>query len=234
MEYPNNFDVPSFPAGKTVAFSRSMAIWISIVFFLIVVACGFVLFGIHQKKNYPFLISIDPFTDEWSVVAYPQEKKEIVPQYQIIQEKLVRDYVTNWFSISGNQAANESRWHQCSFEECKHSEQFNPYNLNCALSCKSSSELFKSFSEKVLPEYRARVEQGAEKWTVGQMLITPPNKTEISETYGNWQVIVNITSNISGNFKVLGFITLKRNVDEYPSTFGYYVQDFNTYRITNE
>ena len=77
MEYPNNFDVPSFPAGKTVAFSRSMAIWISIVFFLIVVACGFVLFGIHQKKNYPFLISIDPFTDEWSVVAYPQEKKEI-------------------------------------------------------------------------------------------------------------------------------------------------------------
>ena len=88
MDYPNGFNIKSFPAGKTIAFSRSVSIWISIAFFLIVALCGFLLLGIHFKQNYPFLISIDPFTDDWVVVAYPEES-QTVSQYKYIQEKFI-------------------------------------------------------------------------------------------------------------------------------------------------
>lgn len=230
MDYPNNFDIPSFSAGRTVAFSRSVSIWISIVFFLIIAACGFVLLGIHFKQNYPFLISIDPFTDDWSVVTYPNEKKA-VSQYQLIQEKLVNDYIKNWFTISGNNEINESRWQECSVDECQNPEQFNPYNFECALSCKSSSKLFDDFSRDVLPEYRARVSQGNEKWTVVSKLFT---NEKITINSGHWQFVVEIASNINGPFKVLGFIQIERDISMYPATFGYYVQDFNAYRIPNE
>ncbi|MBQ6012378.1 MAG: hypothetical protein IJL23_04680, partial [Alphaproteobacteria bacterium] len=100
MDYPNNFDVPAFPAGKTIAFTRTISIWLSIVFFLIIVACGFLLFFAHARKNFPFLISINPITEDWSVIAYPGEKEKPIPQYQYIQEKLVHDFVKDWFTIS--------------------------------------------------------------------------------------------------------------------------------------
>lgn len=228
MEYPNDFDVPSFSAGKTVAFSRGISVWISIVFFLIIAACGFVLLGVHLKKNYPFLISVDPITDEWTVIAYPHDSQEKIQQYQIIQEKLVKDYVTNWFTISGNARENELRWKSCEMDECTDPSQFKPDNISCAIACKSSMSLFEDFSKIVLPEYQARVSTGAEKWTVGRMLITP---NVVSEKSGTWQVVTDITSSINGTFKVLSFVDINRDVNMYPATFGYYVEDFNAYRI---
>jgi hypothetical protein len=230
LDYPNNYDIPSFPAGKTVAFSRSISIWISIVFFLIVAACGFILLGIHLKTNYPFLISIDPFTDEWTVVAYPKERKTEVQQYQVIQEKLARDFATNWFTIDSQQT-NELRWKSCSVEECAAAEQFRPDNIKCAISCKSSSTLFEDFSSKVVPWYNGLINQSSEKWTVERMLFT---QNVVSEKSSRWQVIADIKSNVRGTFKVLSFMEINRNVDLYPSTLGYYVQEFNAFRINNE
>ena len=144
MDYPNDFNVKSFPAGKTIAFSRVVSIWILIIFFLIITLCSVLLLGVRFKKNYPFLISIDPFTEEWNVVTYPgKNRKESVPQYQIIQEKLVHDFVTNWFTISNDNLLNEERWEKCSLGDCTKTEQFNPDNVKCAISCKSDSAVFK-------------------------------------------------------------------------------------------
>ena len=234
MDYPNNFDIPSFSAGKTVAFSRSVSVWISIAFFLIIATCGLMLLGLHLRKNYPFLISVDPFTDEWTVVAYPHEKKASVQQYQVIQEKLVKDYVTNWFTISDNHDINKLRWQSCSAEDCANPDQFRSDNVKCAIACKSGVKLFEDFSKIVVPWYESIIGQSAETWTVGRMLITPPSKKDISEASGNWQVVTDITSNVRGTFKVLSFIEIKRDVNMYPSTFGYYINDFNAYRINNE
>jgi len=231
LDYPNNFDIPSYPAGKTVAFSRRVAVWIAIIFFLIIVACGFVLFGIKIKKNYPFLVSIDPFTDEWTVIAYPDQSKEKIPQYQIIQEKLVHDYVENWFTISGDTKKNEMRWDDCSIEDCKDASQFNPKNIDCAIACRSSTTLFETFLSNVLPEYQARVDTASETWRVERVLITP---NRIGETAGRWQFFATILSNINGQFNVLGFVKINRNIDNYPANLGYYVEDFNAYRIANE
>jgi len=77
LDYPNEFNIPVFPSWKSLALSRSVAIWISIVFFLIVCSCGFILLGLHLKSNYPFLISIDLFTNEWSVITHPGTNSKI-------------------------------------------------------------------------------------------------------------------------------------------------------------
>lgn len=231
MDYPNDFNIKSFPAGKTIAFSRSVSIWISIVFFLIVSMCGLLLLCVHFKQNYPFLISIDPFTEEWTVVAYPgKNKKESVQQYQIMQEKLVHDFVTNWFTISGNKNLDENRWQDCDVEDCTQPKQFNPENIYCAISCKSDSLVYKEFTEKILPQYRT-LTQASGRWTVGPMLITP---IDVNQASGTWQVYATIYSNKTTAFDVLVFITIERDQTKYPATLGYYIKNFNSYRVVNE
>ena len=230
MDYPNDFDIKSFPAGKTIALSRSLSIWISIVFFLIFAACGFVLLGVHYRQNYPFLISVDPFTNEWSVVTYPgKNKKEVVQQYQIVQEKLVRDFVTNWFTISGNANENEKRWQSCEIEECSTSEQFSPDNINCAISCKSGESVYEEFAKNVLPDYRAYADAGG-TWSV-KVLITSDN---VNKTSGTWQVVASVQPAMSAPFNALVFVTIEQDQNKYPTTLGYYVTSFNSYRIMNE
>ena len=230
LNYPSDFDTPAFPAGKTIAFSRTVAIWISVVFFLIISACGFVLLARHLKTNYPFLISVDPFTNEWSVIAYPNKNSnETIEQYQIFQEKLVSDFVTAWFTISDDAETNESRWSECSVEQCAKPEQYAPENTQYAICCNAGDALFEQFTTKILSEYEARYSMGPERWKVGKMDIKFDN---INDSYGQWQVYANVSSNINGLFKVLVFVDVARDLNAHPATMGYYVKDFNAYRMT--
>lgn len=233
MDYPNDFNVPAFPAGKTVALARSVSIWISIVFFLIVTACGFLLLDIHFRKNFPFLISINPITEDWTVMAYPEEKEKPIPQHEYIQEKLVHDFVKDWFTISDDENINKDIWAQCSKDECKSPLQFNPMNKFCAIACKSAHAVFEDFEKKVIPNYQARITQAGEKWSIlpRRILI---NKIFTSEKSSKWQVYTAIHSSLQGDFDVLIFIDVERDADLYPATFGYYINQFNSYRITNE
>ena len=230
MDYPNNFDTPTFPAGKSIALSRQFSIWTLIVFFLIFCACGFVVLGIHLKKNYPFLISINPFTNDWTVVAYPGKRaKEKVEQYQIIQETLARNFVTDWFTISPKMATNDDRWQECSVDECGADEQYNPENKTCTLSCRTTQAIFDEFNTKVLPEYNARIAEKSERWTVTNVTLVPHSITQSGST---WQIYTTINSNINGDFEVLVFMKILNTKDKYPATLGYYVDTFNAYRIT--
>lgn len=228
MDYPNNFNIPAFRAGKTIALSRTVAVWISIVFFLIVAACGFIILQIYFKQNFPFLLSVDPLTDEWTVITYPKENKKSVSQYKFIQEKLVNDFFIDWFTISSNNKINEMRWQSCTRDDCKQPDKFNPSSITCSLACKSSVNLFEEFTAKVLPDYRARVEQANETWTVDGKIITPISVTPDSSS---WQVYTVIKSSVMPSFDVLIFIDIARDIESYPVTFGYYVSQFNSYRI---
>ena len=230
MNYPNDFDTPVFPAGKVIAFSRRVSIWISCCFLLIIFMCCFLLYFWSQKSNYPFLISIDPITDEWSVVAYPGKTfKDTFEQSQIIQEKLVDDFVTNWFTISRDKNDNDLRWQECNTNECSDAEQFNPQNIKCVLFCASDTELFKEFSTTVLPEYKARFSQRAERWTVVKKNIQLDRSSEDNSI---WQVVAVVHSSVNGVFNVLSFVTVSRDPESHPATLGYYVKDFNSYRIS--
>lgn len=230
MNYPNDFNIPAFPAGKTIAFTRTVSIWISVVFFLIVVACGFLLLNIHFRKNFPFLISINPITEDWNVIAYPGEKEKPVKQYQYIQEKLVHDFVKDWFTISDDMETNEQIWQKCSAEECGDSEQFNPTTKKCAISCKSDISVFDVFVKNIIPNYRARINQAKEKWSVSPrgLLINP---AIVSENSSKWQVYATVNSSVMGNFDILIFVDVERNIDLYPATFRYYINQFNSYRM---
>ena len=228
MDYPNDFNIKSFPAGKTIALSRSVSIWISIVFFLIIAMCGFILMVRHYRVNYPFLISVDPFTEEWSVVTYPgKDENEKLHQYQIVQEKLVRDFVTNWFSISTDPTINEKRWRDCDVADCDTPEQFSPDNIDCAISCKSNESVFSEFANNVFPDYQNYATSGG-KWTVGPMLITPFTVNQIS---GTWQVVVSVQPSMAQSFDALAFITIEQDKNKYPATLGYHITNFNSYRI---
>ncbi len=229
MDYPNDFDTPVFPAGKVIALSRRLSIWISGCFLLIICLCCFLLYFWSQKSNYPFLISIDPITDEWTVVAYPGKTfKDTFEQSHIIQEKLVDDFITNWFTISRDKNVNELRWQRCDDEDCSDSMQFNPENISCSLFCNSNTKLFEEFSNNVLPEYKARVEQRSERWNVIKKNI----KLDYSSEQGSiWQVFAVVHSSVNGVFNVLAFVTVAREPNSHPATLGYYVQDFNAYRV---
>lgn len=233
MNYPDDFDTPTFPAGKTIALSRSVSVWIGIISFLIVVSCGLVLLLNSSKRTYPFLISADPMTSDWSIVAYP-EKNVKITQDNVIQENLVRNYVTHWFSISKNSAINESRWQECVLSDCDDADQYNPKNYRCALFCDSSSELFRRFHNDILPEYRGRVEQASETITVKSQLITPPAIKDKNNKSGLWQSYVELESSVNKKFNVLVFIELGYEPGTHLSTLGYYVKDFNAYRMVVE
>ena len=220
--------MPSFPAGKTIALTRAVAIWILIVFFLIVSVCGLILLCHKMKTNYPFLVSIDPFTDDWNVITYLNETQKPKQQFEIIQEKLVNDYVIDWFTISSDNTINNSRWKKCSTAECADSRQFNPTNVDCSISCKSSELLFKEFSEKVLPQYRAMIERTGETWGNIKKNILP---IKVTENSSKWQVHLTIQSKTQKTFNVLAFIDIERDVESYPASFGYYVKQFNSYRV---
>ena len=229
MNYPNDFDTPTFPAGKSIAWSRVVSIKISVIFFLILCVCGLLLFAVRTKKNFPFLISIDPLTDEWTVVAYPKRKYEKnIQQYQIIQEKLVTNFITNWFTISNDISENRARWQTCDVSDCADSQQYNPTNIECAIFCTSSDALFNQFVKNVVPDYIARINQASETWTIEKWDIVPYFVTQNASA---WQVYIEIHSNISGIFNVLTFINVKRNPGAYPATLGYYIEDFNSYRM---
>lgn len=188
-------------------------------------ACCFILLGNRFQTNYPFLIAVDPITDEWNVVAYPDESQKPVQRYEIIQEKLVNDFVVNWFTVANDKSVNDARWMECSVDECG-DEQFNPNNTTCALACQCDESVFKDFIDNVLPQYRILTES----WRVGGKQIMP---VVVSEQGGKWQVYATIQSPSTNRyFNILGFIDVARDVNLYPATFGYHIKQFNSYRIT--
>ena len=175
------------------------------------------------------MISIDPITDEWNVVTYPDETQKPMNQYKIIQEKLINDFVINWFTISKDKQINDARWMECTIEECGDPEQFNPNNTTCALACKSSSDVFQEFQNNVLPIYNAMINQADETWRITRKQFMP---VIVSENGGQWQMYATVQSAVMGQFSVLAFIDVARDIKLYPATFGYYVKQFNSYRIS--
>lgn len=182
---------------------------------------------VRAKNNYPFLISSDPYTSDWSVVAYP-EQKSTISLNEMVQKNLVERYVEYWFNIDKNDFVNNFLWQQCPDTDCEKPEQYDPENKKCALFCSSGTELFEQFTTKIVPEYRARKEQNSETMKVVSQLITAPAPGKNANNV--WQSVAVIDSSVYGEFVVLAFIELDKETGKYPATLGYYVKDFNSYR----
>ncbi|MCQ2562523.1 MAG: hypothetical protein MJ158_02835 [Alphaproteobacteria bacterium] len=228
MNYPEDFDIKTFPAGKTIACSRLMAIVVSVVFFLIIACCVFMLLCGRFKQNYPFVISVDSITNDWSVLTYPDKDNDTpVESYQIMQEMMLVDYIKHRFTITPDMESNEQRWKKCEINECDDSTCFNPNNNECAIYCLSSQNAFESFTNSVVPQYINNFQNGEYWIPKPNMLITPMKLTEKSS---EWQIIAEIESNIKGSFNVLIFVNILQDIKHFPATMGYYINSFSAYK----
>ena len=54
---------------------------------------------------------------------------------------------------------------------------------------------------------------------------------DFTENGGIWKVRAVIKSSLANPIDVLAYAKVERNIDVYPQTLGYYVADFNAYKM---
>ena len=59
LQYPDDFDTPTFPAGPYIASARALGIGVMVVFFLVIVSCGLLLWVQRSARVHPFLVSVN-------------------------------------------------------------------------------------------------------------------------------------------------------------------------------
>ncbi|MBN1324796.1 MAG: hypothetical protein JW974_01090 [Alphaproteobacteria bacterium] len=228
MDYPGNFETPAFPAGKRIAVSRFMAICALSAFLLIVFLCGILLWSSQSEKLEPFMISANNESGEWKIVG----KNSGTVEYSInhtMQESVVGNFVKDWFRISADNSENENAWKSCERNICI-SDSLTFGDRSCAIYCNISEDLYSRFSYDIMPDYIKRSQNG-ETWKIDEKSLSISPAGKISDKGGTWQISTNIVSNNIGKFTVKAFLKVARNKNFYPQTMGFYVADFNAYRI---
>ncbi len=233
MEYPDDFNTPAYPAGARIAATRIVSIAIMVVFFLIVCACGLLLWAQRSVTVHPFLVSVNPITGQWDIVGHRHDTVQEMTTTRSLQESVIGKFVYNWFWISGNQDLNASLWKKCNRESDCNPESHTTDEIGavaCSLYCLSGDGLFTTFTSSVIPDYIKRVESG-ETWTVDMPTLQIMPLGTIGDNGGSWQVRATLRSNTVAPINILAYIQVSRNTETYPQTLGYYVSDFNAYKM---
>lgn len=231
MNYPGDFNTSAFPAGKSIAVSRFMSIGTLVAFFCIVCLCGALIWVSRSRTIDPFLISVNWLTGQWSLIGHDKDKVSESTEFEAqVQESVVGNFAQNWFFISDNADYNALLWATCNRQECGGAENIVHGRGNSAICCGAGEKLYGHFISDVMPDYALRGQLG-ERWILDfdSMIISPV--AAVTAAGGTWRITANVNSNVSGVFKILAFVKVVRNTDYYPMTLGYYVADFNAYRI---
>lgn len=231
MKYPDDFDTSTFPAGKQIAVTRTVGIAVMVVFLLIIFACGLLLWAQKSAHIHPFLVSINNITGRWEIVGHHHNDIKEIPTTQLLQESVIGNFLEYRFLITNDDAFNSRVWQVCDRNTNCSTENKNPTTPEtCALFCLSGDDAHTTFITKLVPYYQ-------ERFLMGEILV--PNMTsvkmfpvgQITDTGGTWQIRMNIQSSMVGNIEILAYANIARNLDMYPKTLGYYVADFNAYKI---
>ena len=231
MDYPGNFQIPANPAGKTIAVSRFMAICTLVTFLMIIFLSVIILWSSKSDKLNPFMISANNITGEWKIVG----KSDIIHEYSAaytMQESVVGNFVSDWFKISADNSENERAWQDCNRNVCTSSADNLIFgDRSCAIYCASGEDLYSRFKYEILTDYEVRVQNGETLNLDYKTLdISPAGK--INENGGTWKVSATIISNKNKNFDIEVFLKVANNKNYYPQTMGFYIADFNSYRIS--
>lgn len=231
MNYPDDFETPAFPAGRPTAIARVMAIGAMVAFLLIVFVCGMLLWAARSGRVHPFLVSVNSYTGQWQLVGHDHGQKTLVAT-RALQEAAIVHFVQNWFSISANSAQNESLWLTCDrTKECD-SRRDAPYgDKSCAIYCATGEDIFSRFIYDIVPDYQLRAANG-EKWVVDADTIDISPFGSIGENGGTWRINVSVRSNVSAPINIVAFAKMARNIKSYPQYMGFYIADFNAYKIS--
>lgn len=230
MNYPDNFETAAFPAGRRIAVSRVAAIGTAIVFLLICFACGIMLWTMRSARVHPFLISVNDASGIWQVVGHDHGRKT-VSATRTLQESVVGNLVRNWFRISDDAFENAAIWRECDRSaDCDSEDATVTVDGDCAMFCVTSADLFTTFVNDIVPGYRARA-QNDQQWSVDMdsLRITPASK--IDDRGGTWRVQATVMTNTGTPMDIIAFAVIRRDKRSYPRTMGFYVADFNAYKI---
>lgn len=225
MNYPDNFETPAFPAGARIAVSRVAAIWVSVVFLLVLFVCGVLVWSTRSQRVHPFLVAVNETPNEWRIVGHDHGKRTLT-YVRALQESVVGKFTELRFHISGDERTNDMMWTPCDVAtDCATSG-----TGRCRLFCAGGEDVFSKFHDYVLPDYRARADAG-ERWSVDMETIRISPVGQIQENGGVWRVRVTIISNLTAPINVIAYARVARDIKKYPRTLGYYVMDFNAYRM---
>ena len=228
MKYPDDFNTPAMPEGKFVAVSRFMGTAVSCIFFVIVCLCGIIFWVKRTQDISPFLISINPNGERWTVVAHDNHKTEI-PAYYVLQESMLNKFVRDWFTISMDANANQSRWTKCERDAPACVENAGNDVDACAIFCMTDINVWDDFEKVVLPTF-TEIAAAGDFWNVQSVLVKPVDANGITATGGFWKIDVMVRTKV-GNLFFTGFARTGYNKNDYKKTMGYYVTEFYTYRV---
>lgn len=231
LRYPDEFNTPTFPAGPRIASSRTLSIAIMTVFFLIICSCGLLLWVQRSAQVHPFLVSINNITGQWEIIGHQHGHMREMSTAQTLQESVLGKFVRNWFWIAENADMNTARWNKCDrAADCAPENKTGVETGACGIYCLTGDDMFSRFSTTVKPEYQSRIDDG-ETWRVDMSSIQMLPIGEVLPNGGAWQIRAKIISNKTAPIEILAYATVGRNMDAYPQTLGYYVADFNAYRM---
>ena len=226
LRYPDNFNTPTFPAGPRIAVSRAIAIAIMVLFALIIVMGGLIFWASRSQQVHPFLVSIDDVTGAWSVVGHEHGERTISTN-RAMQESVIAKFTKNWFTISANQSENDDMWYGFADKaECNADNR----PTNAQIFCASGDELYNYFIYTIVPEYQERIAAG-EVWSVDVDDIYINPTSDVTDNGGMWRILTNVKSNMGNSIKIMAYVTLSRDMTSYPNSLGFYVSDFNAYRV---
>ena len=233
MRYPDDFDTPTFPAGKRIASTRVVATLLMVVFLLIVFVCVTLSWARHSVKEHPFIISINEITGRWDIVGHKHiDTEQKTSTIQTLQESVLVKFMQNWFMVTDSNAVNEALWQECDdrVNECNMSDDADVNAKKCTIYCLTGDETYASFVADVLPDYQIRVMTG-EMLTLDLSTIDMLPISEITDNGSVWQIRAKIISNINPPIEILAYASIAKNSEHYHKTLGYYVEKFNAYKI---
>lgn len=230
MNYPDDFNTRTFPAGKSVAISRAMGVGIMATFFIIVCICGLIIWTINSVRVEPYVLATGGINDQWHIVMAGNDIPTAnMTDADLFQQSLVWRFTQNWFNISPNHDINAAVWNtECQRADCLSDDVGT---RNCAMFCAVGDDLFYRFSKNVLPQYESLESAGA-RWMVfpESMRIDPVD--DISLRGGTWRIMATIWTGETSAMDIVAYATVERNEKYFPATRGYYISEFNAYRVS--
>lgn len=231
MKYPDDFNTPAFPAGKFVAVSRFMATAVMLLFFVIICLCGIILWAKTSQSSSPFLVSIRPNGERWAMVEHNNHRTEI-PAYYVMQEALLNKFARDWFTISEDSSKNQAIWSgNCDRTGTVCREAHNTDVDTCAIYCVCNDAVFESFKTVVLPTYSKIEAKPNTVWNVREIYVSPVSA--IQKSGGLWRLNVIVKpSNLSTSLRFIVYVDIEQDTEVYGTkNLGYYIADFNAYRM---
>jgi len=230
LVYPDDFDTSAFPAGKRIAVSRTMGVWIAIAFMIIIGLCIAFPWLRAQQTVDPFVIYVDSERGDWQLVGRPLGEKSAT-YYQSIQRALVGIFTERWFTITGDPTKNEEMWKRCNREmDCAHHVPSTFANIDgCDIYCIAGENMYQKFVTDVLPQYQ-EYESLGERWFMHPNKITVFPTGTPTQRGGTWVARGRVRSSVNGDFDIVAYVTVAYDVARYPQTLGYYIAEFNAYK----